>query len=127
MTKIRTTGRAKVISFVKVVSDFNNSVSARVLDISPRGIRIRSKDPFLTDRPFNCSILFPNINFREKIIKCDASVAWNQESDLDGYYEAGLHIESVSPEDRSILEQFIEDSKHTHSNNRTNESLNQEH
>ena len=127
MTKIRTTRRAKVYSFVKIISDFNKSVSARVIDISPRGIRIKSKDPFLTDRPFKCSLLFPNINFREKVIKFDASVAWNQESDVDGYYETGLHIESVEPEDKSILEQFIEDSKLREVGSQSNESLNQEH
>lgn len=127
MTKIRTTRRARVISFVKIISELNRSLMGRVIDLSSRGIRVRSKIQYELNKPFNFSVLFPNINFREKIVKLDASVVWSRPSVLDGYYESGLHIESVSPKDKSIIEQFIQDSTHKNKWNHIDESFNQEY
>ncbi len=110
MDKVRTTSRSQVISFVKIISDSSKTECGRVIDISSEGMRVRSTHPFRTDRPFHFSMMIPNINFREKVIRFDASVIWSKESKLDGYYEAGLQIESVTPKEKSIIEQFINDS-----------------
>lgn len=127
MERIRLTNRSRVISFVKIISDSSKTECGRVIDISGKGMRVRSKNPFRTEIPFHFSMLVPNINFREKVIKFDASVVWSRESAIDGYFEAGLEIESVTPKDRSIIEQFIKDSSHRDRWIQVNECFSQEH
>ena len=127
MDKVRLTNRSRVISFVKIISDSSKTECGRVIDISSKGMRVRSKNPFRTERPFHFSMLVPNVNYREKVIKFDASIVWSRESAIDGYYEAGLQIESVTPNDRSIIEQFINDSTHRDRWIQVNECFSQEH
>ncbi len=127
MEQVRLSDRSRVISFVKIISDSSKTECGRVLDISSKGMRVRSKNPFRTDRPFRFSMLMPNINFREKVIKFDASVIWSDESAVDGYYEAGLQIESVSEKDRSLIEQFINDSSYRDRWIQVDECFSQEH
>ncbi len=127
MDKIRSTNRSRVISFVKVIADASKTECGRVIDISSKGMRVRSKNPFRTDRPFHFSMLIPNVNFREKVIKFDASIVWSRESAIDGYYEAGLHIESVTSKGKSIIEQFIKDSTHRDRWIQVDECFSQEH
>ena len=127
MDKPRVSDRSRVISFVKIISDSSKRECGRVIDISSKGMRVRSKNPFRTDRPFHFSMLMPNINFREKVIRFDASVIWSDESAVDGYYEAGLQIESVSEKDRSLIEQFINDSSYRDRWIQVDECFSQEH
>ena len=127
MDKARTTERSKVISFVKIISGSSKKECGRVLDISSEGMRVRSKHPFPTNQPFHFSMLMPNINFREKVIKFDASIIWSKESDVEGYYEAGLQIESVTDKERKIIEQFINDSSLLDRWIQVNECFKQEH
>ena len=127
MAKIRTTDRSRVVSFVKIVTGSGTTECGRVIDISGRGMRVRSKNQFQTERPFHFSLMVPNINYREKIIKFDASVVWSKQSDIDGYFEAGLQIESVTTKDLGIIEQFIKDSSHKDRWIQVNECFSQEH
>ncbi len=127
MARIRTTKRARVISFVKIISELNRSIMGRVIDISARGMRIRSKKRFRTDRPFHFSMLMPNVNLQEKVIKFDASIVWSEKSKIDGYFESGLEIESVTPQERSLIKQFIEDSSYRERWIQVNECISQEY
>ena len=127
MEQVRISNRSRVISFVKIISDSSKTECGRVIDISSKGMRVRSKNPFRTDRPFHFSMLMPNINFREKVIRFDASVIWSDDSAVDGYYEAGLQIESVSEKDRSLIEQFINDSSYRDRWIQVDECFSQEH
>ena len=127
MDRIRLTNRSRVISFVKIISGSSKTECGRVIDLSGKGMRVRSKHPFQTERPFHFSIMVPNINFRRKVINFDASVVWSRESAIDGYYEAGLEIESVTPKDLAIIEQFIKDSSHKDRFIQVNECFTQEH
>ena len=127
MKIVRNKERNRVISFVKITSDFDGDNAGRVIDIHSAGLKIRTRRQFQKDEVLTFSMMIPNINFRRKVIEFEGSIMWSQKEEKGRFHESGIKLVSVAEEDREIIEQFIADASHRNRWIHVNECFAQEH
>ena len=127
MKIVRNKERNRVISFVKITTDYEKDNAGRVLDIHSAGLKIRTKNQFQKDEKFTFSMMIPNINHRRKIVEFEGSIAWSKKEEKGKFFESGIKLESVEKDDKEIIEQFIADASHRNRWIHVNECFAQEH
>ena len=98
----------KGILFIQVGNRNNGQIMGHLVDISASGLRVVSQIPFVEKKSYPLRIELPQQNNNTIAVSIDAVCVWCKQSQKDGPYEAGFHIELVSPKDLSMIESLLQ-------------------
>lgn len=99
--------RMHIISYVKVREKSANQTVGRVMDITTEGMRLYGKDPLKPRSRRQFRMILPNVTTGSPEIFFDADIIWCRKDRSADFYDAGVHLIGVTPENRQVIEDFI--------------------
>ena len=112
MTGRREHTRLHVISYVKVREDDTDRSVGRVVDMTARGMRLRSKEPVQTDTTARFRLILPAGSGEAREIMFEAAVIWCRKTPENESWDTGIQLLDVPPEDSELIERFVEESSY---------------
>ncbi len=110
MEENRKQKRMHVISYLKVQEQQSSKDLGQVVNMTSEGMGLYSEEPLDSDSLVKLKLTLPTTGNEDNELAFDARVTWCRQSVLPGYYDSGVQLLDVQPDDLEILEEFIEES-----------------
>ena len=110
MKENRQQPRMHVITYLKVQKQNSDKEFGQVVNISSEGMGLYSQVPLQSESTVRLKLSLPSVSNEINEFAFDARVAWCRESVLPGYYDSGVQLIDVPPDNLAVLEEFIEQS-----------------
>ncbi len=112
MTDERKEPRLYVISYVKVCEDDSDRSIGRVLDMTSRGMRLRSKEPVKTRAKARFRLMLPVEAHGTREITFEADVIWCRRTEDVGSWDTGIQLLDITPDDGDLIERFVSEASY---------------
>ena len=105
----RKAGRLILSYYLPVTDSSTEKVMGHLVDISPQGLMIDSKEPLPTDLDFNLRLELMEDVAEKAFVEFSARIRWCRSDPVQPFmYNAGLEIVDISPEDSQIVQRIAE-------------------
>jgi PilZ domain-containing protein len=108
MTDERREPRLHVISYVKVCESDSDRSIGRVVDMTTRGMRLRSRDAVQVNTTLRFRAVLPGEDYSNREITFEANVIWCEQVPDHNTWDTGVLLSDVSVEDSEVIERFVE-------------------
>lgn len=108
MKQDRNQTRKKTSDYFLVYHSVTHHVIGRIADLSQTGLLLVTADPVPLNTPYALKMLHPRRNLKREFIIFTAEARWNKFKDHADWWENGLEITEIDPEDISLLHQLVE-------------------
>lgn len=103
----RNCARRKLITYPQVVDHDTGRVVGRVVDLSPRGLRLVSRRPLNAPSPGRLKMLIPANSAGASEISFGADPVWSEADRNPDYTATGFRITDIDPRDAIALSRLL--------------------
>ena len=113
MQERRKEERISISANIEVVDRLYDERIGILMDISPRGIRIKAEDPIEAYEEIKLRLLLPKKILGQKSISATATCVWCKPDDEPDRWQVGFEFYKVSQQDASAIIGLILETKRT--------------
>jgi hypothetical protein len=100
--------RNKTSDYFLVYHSVTHHVIGRVADLSQTGLLLVTPEPVPLNTPYKLKMLHPRRNLKREFIIFTAEARWNKYKDHADWWENGLEILEIDPEDVALLQELVD-------------------
>jgi hypothetical protein len=108
MLNKRVTKRRHLIYYLSVIDTDTEKPLGFLVDITTRGIMLMSESPIEADKKYHLKLLLKTDLSKREYLNFDAECKWCKQSINSDFYDAGLELIDVDPDDFKEIEETIE-------------------
>ncbi len=112
MTESREHPRMHVISYLKASEQDSDRSVGRVVDMTARGMRLRSKEPVKTNTTARFRLTLPGDTEDAREISFKAVIIWCRKSEDVDSWDTGIQLLDITPDEADLIERFVEESSY---------------
>ncbi len=109
MMNTRRLQRRHLIYYLRIVDRDTDQLIGFLVDITTEGLMIMSESPLEVGRVFRCKMLVQSELSDREHLCFEAKSIWCRKGTASNFYDTGLQLLTMAPEDFSSIQQIIDE------------------